>query len=67
MEAGTTFLRADNDRHLWIIISDQEVNPNQVLIVNLTSVDDRKKKFVCFIPVIIPGLGMRPALTTRTQ
>jgi hypothetical protein len=44
MEAGTTFLRADNDRHLWILISDPAVDPDQVLIVNLTSVDERKEK-----------------------
>src|SRR5205823_6097959 len=48
MEAGTTFLRADNDRHLWILISDPAVDPDQVLIVNLTSVDERKEK-VCLL------------------
>jgi CTP:molybdopterin cytidylyltransferase MocA len=48
MDGGTTFLRADSDRHLWIIISDPAVDPNQVLIVNLTTVDDRKEK-VCLL------------------
>jgi hypothetical protein len=48
MEAGTTFLRADSDRHLWILISDPAIDPDQVLIVNLTSVDERKEK-VCLL------------------
>jgi hypothetical protein len=48
MEAGTTFLRADSDKHLWIVISDPAVDPDQVLLVNLTTVDDRKEK-VCLL------------------
>jgi hypothetical protein len=27
MDAGTTFLRSDSDKHLWIIISDPKVDP----------------------------------------
>src|SRR5437870_13222063 len=50
MEAGTTFLRADSDRHLWIVISDPAVDPGQVLIVNLTTLDERKEK-VCLLHV----------------
>jgi hypothetical protein len=33
---------------LWILISDPTVDPDQVLIVNFTSVDDRKEK-VCLL------------------
>jgi hypothetical protein len=26
LDAGTTFLRSDSDKHLWIIISDPKVD-----------------------------------------
>ena len=42
MDAGSTFLRSDSDKHLWILISDPAQDPQQVLIVNLTTLDDRK-------------------------
>src|SRR5437588_4270426 len=48
MDAGTTFLRADTDRHLWVVVSDPKVDPEHVLIVNLTTVDDRKEQ-VCIL------------------
>jgi hypothetical protein len=48
MEACTTFLRADSDKHLWIVISDPTADPDQVLIVNLTTVDERKEQ-VCLL------------------
>jgi hypothetical protein len=48
MEAGTTFLRSDADKHLWVVLSDPKADPENVLIVNLTSLDDRKEK-VCIL------------------
>ena len=50
MDAGSTFLRSDSDKHLWILISDPAQDPQQVLIVNLTTLDDRKEK-VCLLHV----------------
>ena len=50
MDAGTTFLRSDSDKHLWIIISDPELDPENVLIVNFTSLDARKEA-VCTLCV----------------
>jgi len=44
MEAGDTFLRVDTDKHLWVVISDPVLNPENVLIVNLTSLDHRKER-----------------------
>ncbi len=42
MDAGTTFLLAAVDIHLWIIISDPSIDPDNVLIVNLTSLTASK-------------------------
>jgi hypothetical protein len=39
MDAGTTFLRSNSDKHLWIIISDPKVDAENILSVNLTSLD----------------------------
>ncbi len=50
MDAGTTFLRSDSDKHLWIIISDPKLDAENVLIVNLTSLDARKEN-VCVLHV----------------
>jgi hypothetical protein len=50
MEAGTTFLRSDSDKHLWIIISDPKADAENILIVNLTSLDIRKEN-VCVLHV----------------
>src|SRR5205807_1810394 len=55
-----TFLRTDSDRHLWIILSDPEKNPDQVLLVNLTTWDERKEK-VCLL-----GPGDHPWVTHQT-
>ena len=44
MDAGSTFLRADSDKHLWIVISDPAKDAERVLLVNLTTLDDRKEK-----------------------
>jgi hypothetical protein len=43
MDAGTTFLRSDSDRHLWVILSDPQLDGDNVLIVNFTSLDARKE------------------------
>ena|SRR6266478_3788630 len=50
MDAGTTFLRSDSDKHLWVIISDPKADAETVLIVNLTSLDVRKES-VCVLHV----------------
>jgi hypothetical protein len=50
MDAGTTFLRSDSDKHLWMTISDPKVDAENVLIVNLTSLDIRKEN-VCVLHV----------------
>ncbi len=42
MDAGTTFLLAAVDIHLWIIVSDPLIDPDNVLIVNLTSLTPGK-------------------------
>ena len=44
MVAGTTFLLSAGDIHLWIIISDPKLDPQNVLIVNLTSLGPRKEQ-----------------------
>ncbi|HLN28208.1 MAG TPA: hypothetical protein VK395_10735 [Gemmataceae bacterium] len=50
MDAGTTFLRSDSDKHLWIIVSDPRADAETILIVNLTSLDARKEN-VCVLHV----------------
>lgn len=37
MKAGDTFIPARFDDHLWIILSDPSVDPDQVVIVNFTT------------------------------
>jgi hypothetical protein len=54
MDAGTTFLLSAVDIHLWVIISDQTIDPENVLIVNLTSLDRRKEQ-ACVL-----GVGDHP-------
>lgn len=44
MQAGTTFLRADSDDHLWIVLSDPHKDPQNVLLVNMTSAHPRKER-----------------------
>jgi hypothetical protein len=48
MEAGDIFIRVDNDKHLWIVLSDPKLDPEKVLIVNLTTLDARKEQ-VCVL------------------
>ena len=43
MKLGDTFLRKDSDFHLWIILSDPSIDPDHVLLVNMTSWDERKE------------------------
>ena len=42
MEAGDCFRFRERDDHLWIVLSDPQQNPDQVLVVNLTTVTRRK-------------------------
>ena len=44
MDAGTTFLLSAVDIHLWIIISDPNLDAENVLIVNLTTLAPRKEQ-----------------------
>lgn len=60
MEAGSTFLRADKDSHLWVIISDPTKDPERVLVVNLTTHDQRKED-VCILE-----RGDHPWITHKT-
>jgi hypothetical protein len=48
VNVGDTFLRADSDKHLWLIISDPALDPENVVIVNLTTLDDQKES-VCIL------------------
>jgi hypothetical protein len=50
VDAGDTFLRTDNDRHLWIVLSDPAVDPDTVLLVNLTTYDSRKERACILLP-----------------
>jgi hypothetical protein len=55
MKAGDTFQPADSTVdtfvHLWVIISDPEQDPDQVLIVSLTAYHP-KKDTAC---ILVPG------------
>jgi hypothetical protein len=42
MDAGDTFLFDGHEIHLWIIISDPDIDPDNVLIVNFTSLAPHK-------------------------
>ncbi len=52
MKAGDTFLFKDKavDGHLWIIISDPDVDEHRVLFESMTSYDITKEK-VCLLDV----------------
>jgi hypothetical protein len=52
MKAGDTFRPADPsvDIHLWVIISDPELDPSRVLIVSLTTFRP-KKESVCLLDI----------------
>jgi len=54
MDAGTTFLLSAGDIHLWVIISDPKLDPQNVLIVNLTSLAPHKEQ-LCVL-----GVGDHP-------
>jgi hypothetical protein len=43
MHCGDAFLKTGSDKHLWIVLSDPNVDPENVLIVNLTTYDSRKE------------------------
>jgi hypothetical protein len=51
MEAGTAFLATDPQsgrEHLWVILSDPAKDAQKVLIVNLTTLDERKER-ICVL------------------
>jgi hypothetical protein len=52
VKAGDTFLLKDKavDGHLWVVISDPEVDEDHVLFVSMTSYDITKEK-VCLLDV----------------
>ena len=61
MNAGDTFqLAGAADRHLWIIISDPAIDPNQVLFVNLTTYDPREDQ------TVVLNVGDHPFIQHRT-
>jgi hypothetical protein len=60
MEGGNTFLRKDGDNHLWVVLSDPQLDPETVLIVNLTTFDPRKEG-VCIL-----AAGEHPWVTHET-
>lgn len=37
MKLGDTFLRTDSDKHLWIVLSDPDIDSGTVLLVNMTT------------------------------
>ena len=53
MEIGDTLLLQDKsiDEHLWVVISQAHVDPDHVVIVNLTSHDDQEKDSSCVLDV----------------
>jgi hypothetical protein len=44
VKIGDTFLRADSDRHLWVVLSDPEKDPENVLLVNMTTWNATKER-----------------------
>ena len=48
MNLGDTFLRTDSDKHLWIVLSDPQKDPDNVLLVNLTS-SSRERERACVL------------------
>jgi hypothetical protein len=44
VDAGTTFTLTAHDVHLWVVLSDPKKDQDNVLIVNLTTLDGRKEK-----------------------
>ncbi len=44
MEAGFTFTMVALDQHLWVVLSDPVKDPENVLLVNLTTLGPRKEQ-----------------------
>lgn len=42
MQRGDTFIFTDIDSHLWVILSCPKINPQEVLLVNLSTHQDYK-------------------------
>lgn len=60
MNLGDTFLRTDSDRHLWVVLSDPSKDPDNVLLVNLTSWKPEKER-ACIL-----NCGDHPWVTHET-
>jgi hypothetical protein len=60
MELGTTFLPNVGGSHFWVIISDPKKDPDNVLIVSLTT-DRQDKDHSCVL-----DRGDHPMVTHRT-
>ncbi len=60
MNFGDAFLRTDSDRHLWVVLSDPSKDPNNILLVNLTSWKPEKER-ACVLNV-----GDHPWITHET-
>jgi len=60
MRAGDTFWFSDREEHFWMVISDPEVDPSQVVIVNMTGWR-RDKDQACLI-----NPGDHPAVTKNS-
>ncbi|MBX9678955.1 MAG: hypothetical protein K2X38_09325 [Gemmataceae bacterium] len=43
MKHGDTFIRKDRDKHLWIVLSDPLLDPDKVLLVNVTTINGTKE------------------------
>jgi hypothetical protein len=50
MEAGSTFLLTELDKHLWIVLSDPKLDDTKVLLVSLTTAHHLKES-VCLLEV----------------
>ena len=48
MKAGDTFL-AEIDRHLWVVLSDPDKDPERVLLVSITTITPTKDQ-ACILP-----------------
>ncbi len=44
MEPGTVFIFTIKEQHPWVVLSDPTINPDSVLIVNLTSWEEYKEQ-----------------------
>ncbi len=48
MDAGSTFLLTQVDKHLWVVLSSPNIDPQKVLLASLTTAS-RFKEDVCLI------------------